>query len=114
MKFFPKNSANHAPGIRIVQSVVELNSGSPESSDFEKLEDLLQIQKNKHYPLLDMGWMTFERSRRTGIPAVEWVSEKKEAKDSIQLKKALEAKNKRGLTKNIFPEYENYIFEYKN
>lgn len=112
VKFFPKNSANHAPGIRIVQSVVELNSGSPESSDFEKLEDLLQIQKNKHYPLLDMGWMTFERSRRTGIPAVEWVSEKKEAKDSIQLKKALEAKNKRGLTKNIFPEYENYIFEF--
>lgn len=112
IKFFLKNSANHAPGIRIVQAVVELNSVSPKSSDFEKLEDLLQIQKNKYFPYLDMGWMTFERSRRTGLPAVEWVSEKKEAKDSIQLKKVAEAKNKSDLIKRIFPEYENYIFKF--
>ncbi len=66
---FPKHVMLYAPGLTISQAVV-LDTG--ESNDFEKLEKLLKIQRNKAVSVTQgISLMALENARRTGGIVVE-------------------------------------------
>ncbi len=69
-KGFPKAVLELAPEVQIGQAVVELDQ-KPESSDFERLENLLTAQRNNPIRPVDLGYMAINRSRRTGLPSCE-------------------------------------------
>jgi len=59
-----------APGITFSQAVVEYD-GERFADAVEELERKLRIQRNKPAKSLTMGLLGIQRSRRTGLPAVE-------------------------------------------
>jgi len=67
---FPRNVMEFAPGITISQAVVEVK-GEIQKEHIDELERLLRIQRNKPLRPYDLGLMAMNRSRRTGLPAVE-------------------------------------------
>lgn len=79
VKIFPKKMMEFAPGITISQAVVELpDDEEPDKSHFDQLERKLRVQRNKPFRPFDVGLMAVNRSRKTGLPAVEERSIKKE------------------------------------
>lgn len=74
VKEFPKVVMTEAPGITISQAVVELDEDELKSHFKQHMDDLerkLHIQRNKPAASMTMGCMGAERSRKTGLPAVE-------------------------------------------
>ena len=65
---FPIMVCEKAPGLTMSQAVVVVD-GEISSDDFNQLERLLDIQRNKPTPAFQTAWMAVERSRRTGQPA---------------------------------------------
>jgi hypothetical protein len=91
---FPKKVVQSAPGITISQAVVSfIDDGN--NKNFEKavneLEQKLRIQRNKPMASTTIGLMGIERSRHTGLPAVEY--EKGDHLD-ISTQKKREERNK--------------------
>lgn len=74
---FPKKVMQMAPGITISQAVVEYN---PNNFDYcvQKLEEKLRAQRNKPMCSTTLGLMGLRRSRKTGLPAVKTVEDKKD------------------------------------
>jgi hypothetical protein len=58
-----------APGITITQAVVKYESGFGEAA--KKLEEQLEMQRNRPAHSLTLGLMGIVRSRKTGLPAIE-------------------------------------------
>ena len=92
---FPKKVMEKAPGITISQAVVKMEG---EFSDFGKavneLERKLRIQRNRPMPSLNLGLMSIERNRKTGLPAVELVKRKTELKRDNDKYDAIDASTK--------------------
>jgi hypothetical protein len=57
------------PGILLSQAVIPLQQAL-RLADIQLLEEYLSIQRNKSTATHGLGWMAFERSRRTGAPAI--------------------------------------------
>jgi len=70
---FPKMVMEAAPSITISQAVVKME-GRFESFDkaVDELEKRLRTQRNRPTASQTLGMMGIERSRKTGLPAVEW------------------------------------------
>lgn len=75
---YPKKVMEMAPGITISQAVVTL---LPDMSDFpvqvEELEKRLHVQRNKPLKAMTVGTIAMLRSRKTGLPAVKTIRNKK-------------------------------------
>jgi len=69
VKYFPKTIVEHAPGITISQAVVVFDDDNFGKA-VEELERRLRAQRNRPMPSLTTGLMAVERSRKTGLPAV--------------------------------------------
>ena len=86
---FPKRVMEAAPGITISQAVVK-TTNSEFATNFsqlmDELEQRLHIQRNKPPKSMTLGLMGMERSRKTGLPAVE-VIRSGEYVDEATLKK---------------------------
>lgn len=67
---FPKRIADIAPGITISQAVVRMEDNNFADS-VDELERRLMTQRNRPTKSLTLGLMAIERSRKTGLPAVE-------------------------------------------
>jgi hypothetical protein len=65
----------YAPGITISQAVVSFE-GNLELEHLNELESRLKTQRNKPVADVEKGLLITERSRRTGLPAVEIVFQK--------------------------------------
>lgn len=72
VRMFPKKVAELVPGITISQAVIELTDGEINQEAIIKLEDKLRQQRNHLMRNTAMGLMCTLRSRKTGLPAVEW------------------------------------------
>ena len=72
VRLFPKKVAEKAPGITVSQAVVTMDG---DYADFgcavNELEHRLMTQRNRPMKSLTTGLMAIERSRKTGLPAVE-------------------------------------------
>lgn len=67
---FPKKVMEFTPGITISQSVVEWD-GEKFCDVVDRLEKRLRIQRNIPMQSINVGNMGMQRSRTTGLPAVE-------------------------------------------
>jgi len=79
--YFPKTVMEMAPGITISQAVVKMEGECYSQGvypDFKRavdeLESRLRTQRNKPMPSLTLGLMAFERNRKTGLPAVDTIT----------------------------------------
>ena len=68
---FPKQIMEFAPGITISQAVVRIADGEISKNHIDELERKLRTQRNKQFRPFDVGLMAVNRSRKTGLPAVE-------------------------------------------
>ena len=72
VRLFPRLVAETAPGITVSQAVVTMDGAY---ADFkyavDELERRLMAQRNRPMKSLTAGLMAIERSRKTGLPAVE-------------------------------------------
>lgn len=77
VRLFPKRVMESAPGITISQAVVKYED-APEAfgNADEELERRLHAQRNRPMKSQTCGAMAIERSRKTGLPAVECVKNK--------------------------------------
>ena len=75
MLLFPKKVIEAAPGITISQAVVPLNDEKDFAQAVNKLEAKLLAMRNKPIASTVTGLMAIERSRQTGLPAVEVVKD---------------------------------------
>lgn len=82
---FPKKVMMAAPGITISEAVVKMTDDMDFGDAVELLEERLRAQRNKPFPSITTGLMCMERSRKTGLPAVE--SKKGEFIDNGTFKK---------------------------
>ncbi len=69
VRSFPKKMMEFAPGITISQAVVQADDIGKDQID--ELERRLRAQRNKPFRPYDIGLMAVNRSRKTGLPAVE-------------------------------------------
>lgn len=94
---FPKYIMEYAPGIKLCQYVniddISLND------KIQNLEEQLKAERNRYYPDLDFGLMAVERSRTTGLPAVEIMD--KVSIDAGTKKKLIRANNLQGIISKI-------------
>lgn len=67
---FPRKVMTMAPGITISQAVVELEDNFGKA--VEKLEENLRTQRNKAVRSQTLGLMAIARSRKTGLPGVDY------------------------------------------
>lgn len=58
------------PGIIITQAVVKIENNHPNEANFDALEKKLFLQRNHADAPHGLGLMIMERSRRTGVPAI--------------------------------------------
>ncbi len=72
---FPKKVMTEAPGITISEAVVRIDDGDDFSTKVEELELRLRAQRNRPFPSVTTGLMGMERSRKTGLPAVEYIKD---------------------------------------
>lgn len=70
---FTRMVMEKAPGITVSQAVVELNDGDKFSEIVNELEAKLRKQRNRPMRSLMLGFTGIERSRHTGLPAVDVV-----------------------------------------
>jgi len=75
MLLFPKKVIEAAPGITISQAVVPLNDEKDFAQAVNKLEAKLLAMRNKPIASTVTGLMAIERSRQTGLPAMEVVKD---------------------------------------
>jgi hypothetical protein len=79
---FERYIATEIPGLTVSQAVVPLEGDTPDlKSASNKVNHLLQVQRNRSGPPTELGWMISERARKTGRPGVEEVRKK----DKIEL-----------------------------
>ena len=74
MRKFPKTVLDLAPGVQIGQAVVEIAENvSPQEQQkkFKELEQKLTFQRSNPIRPVDLGYMSINRSRRTGLPSCE-------------------------------------------
>ena len=72
VRLFPKEVAETAPGITVSQAVVTMDGDYADfGSAVNELERRLMAQRNRPMKSLTTGLMAIERSRKTGLPAVE-------------------------------------------
>ena len=94
VRLFPKKVAETAPGITVSQAVVAMDG---DYADFgcavNELERRLMAQRNRPMKSLTAGLMAIERSRKTGLPAME-VSEGEYVDECTLKKTAATADNK--------------------
>lgn len=83
---FPKTVMGFAPGITISQAVIKVD-GEICKNHIDELERRLRTQRNKPLRPYDMGLMAILRSRRTGLPVVEYDRKEKEYVDRAVLLK---------------------------
>ena len=90
---FPKKVMEMAPGITISQAVVKYGLDMPFTtfkSAVQELENRLRIQRNKPMRSMTLGSIGILRSRKTGLPAIQY--DKDEAIDPATSKKRDNAK----------------------
>lgn len=92
---FPKKVMMAAPGITISQAVVPIPDMDKYDDAAEELEAKLRAQRNKPFNSITTGLMGIERSRKTGLPAVEYVAKDKEYIDLSTQKKKNESKTRK-------------------
>ena len=68
---FTRKVMEAAPGITVSQAVVEFNDGDRFSDKINDLEAKLRERRNRPVRSLTLGFTGVERSRKTGLPAVE-------------------------------------------
>lgn len=68
---FPKRVMEKAPGITVSQAVVRFDDSTPFENVNDKLEKRLHAQRNRPCKSLTIGKLATERSRTTGLPAVD-------------------------------------------
>ena len=93
VRLFPKLVAETAPGITISQAVVTMDDDADFGNAVNELEHRLMTQRNRPMKSLTAGLMAIERSRKTGLPAVE-VSEGEYVDECTKKKTAATADNK--------------------
>ena len=72
VRLFPKLVTEKAPGITVSQAVVTMEGAYADfGSAVNELERRLMAQRNRPMKSLTAGLMAVERSRKTGLPAVE-------------------------------------------
>ena len=72
VRLFPKLVTETAPGITVSQAVVTMEGNYADfGSAVNELERRLMTQRNRPMKSLTAGLMAVERSRKTGLPAVE-------------------------------------------
>jgi hypothetical protein len=72
---FPKKVMTEAPGITISEAVVKMREDDDFVHAINELEAKLRAQRNRPFPSITTGLMGIERSRKTGLPAVEMTKE---------------------------------------
>jgi hypothetical protein len=94
VRSFPKKVMEFAPGITVSQAVVKVYNGNIGKTEINELERRLRAQRNKQFRPFDVGLMAVNRSRNTGLPAVEF--KKKEYTDLgvIRKRTAIESEEK--------------------
>lgn len=98
---FTRMVMEKAPGITVSQAVVELNDGDSFSDKINELEAKLREQRNRPVRSLTLGFTGVERSRQTGLPAVEAV--KGECRDmATKMKEACSTDANSRLCKKMF------------
>lgn len=75
VRMFPKKVTEHVPGVTISQAVIELTNGELDDDTIVRLEEKLRQQRNHLMRNATMGMMCTLRSRKTGLPAVEWLED---------------------------------------
>lgn len=95
---FPKQVMEFAPGISISQAVIKID-GEINKDHINELERRLRVQRNRALRPFDLGLMAMNRSRKTGLPAVEFkkIKEKETIIDAGTRAK-LEIKSRRVLS----------------
>ena len=68
---FPMQIMEFAPGISISQAVVEIQDGEIGKKHIDELERKLRAQRNRPFRPSNVGLMGVNRSRKTGLPALE-------------------------------------------
>lgn len=71
--YFPKRVMEKAPGITVSQAVVSFDDSTPFKDVIDELEKRLHAQRNRPCKSLTIGYLATERSRTTGLPAVDIV-----------------------------------------
>ena len=97
---FPKKVMMAAPGITISQAVVPIPDMDKYDEAAEELEAKLRAQRNKPFNSITTGLMGIERSRKTGLPAVEYVAKEKD-KDKEYIDLPTQKKRKEGNTRKL-------------
>ena len=78
VRLFPKKVMETAPGITISQAVISTTEKELENnfvSLMDRLEDKLRVQRNMPSKCYELGLMGMERSRKTGLPAIEYIKD---------------------------------------
>lgn len=86
VRWFPKAAMEMAPGITISQAVVKMDDGMNFADAIDELERRLHAQRNVPCKSLIRGDMAMERSRKTGLPAVN-VAKNGDFQDESTVKK---------------------------
>ncbi len=75
VRIFPKIISKFAPGITLSQAVIKLEDNEDFANKVDELEEALKAQRNRPMRSATLGLMAIERSRQTGLPAVEIVKD---------------------------------------
>ncbi len=71
--YFPKRVMEKAPGITVSQAVVKYDDSTSFKNINNELEKRLHAQRNRPCKSITTGYLATERSRTTGLPAVDIV-----------------------------------------
>ena len=88
---FPKQIMEFAPGITISQAVVKIEDGEINKDHIDDLEKKLRAQRNKPFRPFDVGLMSVNRSRTTGLPSVEYKNKEYNDLGIVRKRKAIES-----------------------
>lgn len=88
---FPKQIMEFAPGITISQAVVKIEDGEINKDHIDDLEKKLRAQRNKPFRPFDVGLMSVNRTRTTGLPSVEYKNKEYNDLGIVRKRKAIES-----------------------
>lgn len=106
---FPKEVIQKVPGVTISQAVLKIAGDNPTPSDYIELESRLRIQRNKASRPTTLGLMGIERSRQTGLPAVN----DKDQDEGTLKKKGILENTKKNLCEKAFGIGDSQLVEYQ-
>ena len=89
---FPKKVMMTAPGITISEAVVKMDDDMEFGDAVELLEERLRAQRNKPFPSITTGLMGMERSRKTGLPAVDRIDDDYLDEGTIKKRKRIDSR----------------------